>query len=110
MTARTWQLELENFKKSTRMEQMYWLSSLIFLVSMFARETYEEGTENILNPDVLRRFNELIHRVATYQRKLSSEAQEGLPDDALFDMIQTQLTDLGFAQHVLSRLPLITNN
>jgi hypothetical protein len=32
-------------------------------LTVCARETYEAGTENVLEPQVLRSYNELLHRV-----------------------------------------------
>jgi hypothetical protein len=33
------------------------------MLTVCARDTYEVGTENVLEPQVLRAYNELLHRV-----------------------------------------------
>ena len=106
MSARTWQSELARFRAMSQLEQLCWLSSLLFFVSTFARGTYEAGTDGVEKPEDLRRFNELIHRIATYQRKVATAYTSGLPDDSLFRMLEDQLKELGVnEQHLLTSLP-----
>ena len=51
------------------------LARIAFTLTICARDTYEVGTENILEPQVLRAYNELLHRVtaATTDHLLGSE-------------------------------------
>lgn len=106
MDARTWQSELSRFRAMSQLEQLCWLSGLLFLLSMFARDTYEAGTSGVTRPEDLRRFNELIHRVATYQKKVATAYAGGLPDDSLFRMLEDQLKELGVpSQQLLESLP-----
>ena len=106
MNARTWQSELQRFREMNSTEQLIWLSQLLHLISMFARDTYEVGTEGVANPSGLRRFNELIHRVATFQKKVARSEAHGVPDDALFELLETELQILNVAaEDVITRLP-----
>lgn len=106
MNLRMWKTELSRFRAMAQLEQLCWLSSLLFLLSMCARDTYEAGTDSVSRPEDLRRFNELIHRIATYQKKVSVACTGGLPDDSLFRMLESQLKVLGVdSQRVLESLP-----
>jgi hypothetical protein len=39
------------------------LTRIAHTLTVCARDTYEVGTENVLEPQVLRAYNELLHRV-----------------------------------------------
>jgi len=106
MSTRTWHSELARFRQLSQLEQLAWLSQMIHLISMFARGTYEAGTDGVLQPNELRRFNELIHRIATFTKKIVRGDSEGMPDSDLFEMIERELSDLGVQyEEVLKRLP-----
>lgn len=106
MSTRTWHSELARFRQLSQLEQLAWLSQLVHLLSMFARGTYEAGADGVLQAKELRRFNELIHRIATFMKKVARGDSEGVPDNDLFEMIERELGGLG-VQHeeVLKRLP-----
>ena len=105
MSIRTWHAELARFRQLSQLEKLAWLSQAIHLISMFARDTYEVGTDGVLQPRELRRFNELVHRIATFTKKIARGDGEGMPDSDLFEMIERELDGLGI-QHdeVLRRL------
>lgn len=106
MNNRKWQSELQRFRKMNSVEQLIWLSQLLHLISMFARDTYEVGTEGVADPSGLRRFNELIHKVATFQKKVARSEAYGVPDAALFELLETELKILNVdADDVIARLP-----
>ena len=106
MSTRTWQSELQRFREMNSTDQLIWLSQLLHLISMFARDTYEVGTEGVVNPSGLRRFNELIHRVATFQKKVAKSDAHGVPDEVIFNLLETELETLHVAaDDVISRLP-----
>ena len=44
-------------------EKTVLLARLAHTLTICARDTYEAGTERILEPDILRAYNELLHRV-----------------------------------------------
>ncbi|OWQ44330.1 hypothetical protein CDL60_24715 [Roseateles noduli] len=93
-TAPTWTSELERFLALPRADQIIWLSRLIHLITVYARDTYEVGTDEVVHPANLRRFNELIHRVASFQRNVA-ENSPGIPPEVLFAMVEEQLASLG---------------
>jgi hypothetical protein len=106
MSTRTWHSELARFHQLSQLEQLAWLSQLVHLISMFARGTYEAGADGVLQPKDLRRFNELIHRIATFMKKVARGGSEGMPDSDLFEMIERELSELGIQnEEVLKRLP-----
>ena len=73
---------------------------------MFARGTYEVGADGVLRPNELRRFNEPVHRIATFMKKIVRGGREGMADNDLFDMIEPELGGLGVQiEEVLTRLP-----
>jgi hypothetical protein len=45
-----WSKELDRFRKMTQEQQLAWFSQLLFLLSMFARDTYEVGTDGVSKP------------------------------------------------------------
>jgi hypothetical protein len=106
MSNRTWHSELARFRQLSQLEQLAWLSQLLHLISMFARGTYEVGADGVLQPKELRRFNELIHRIATFMKKVARGDSEGMPDSDLFEMVERELSGLGVRhEEVLNRLP-----
>lgn len=106
MIERTWQSELQHFRAMSQLEQLAWLSQLLHLVSMFARDTYEVGTDGVSKPSSLRRFNELIHRVATFQKKIATASAQGMPAEDVFALLERELAVLDVpAGEMLCRLP-----
>jgi hypothetical protein len=48
----------------------------------------------------------LIHRVATFQKKVATASQQGMPDTDIFAIVEQELSLLGVAiDEVLRRLP-----
>jgi hypothetical protein len=106
MSEPSWQAELPRFRAMTQIDQLVWLSQLLHLISMFARDTYEVGTDGVSRPSDLRRFNELIHRVATFQKKIATVSPQGVPDTDIFAIVEQELSVLGVpVDEVLRRLP-----
>ena len=57
------------------------LTRLANVLTICARDTYEVGTERVLQPEVLRSYNELLHRVIGAARDhLSGSAGYSLQD------------------------------
>ena len=52
-----------NTKSLSRVEETAVLARIAHGLTICARDTYEVGTENVLEPQVLRSYNELLHRV-----------------------------------------------
>ncbi len=88
MNTSSLQSELARFSGMKPLEQVTWLSCMLFVLSITARGTYEPGTELVANPRDLRRFNELIHRVAGFQMDILLGKQDGIPVEALFAILK----------------------
>ena len=52
-----------NTESLSRSERIAVLARIAHALTIRARDTYEAGTENVLEPQVLRSYNELLHRV-----------------------------------------------
>src|SRR5271169_1147887 len=52
-----------NTEPLSRDAQIALLARIAHSLTICARDTYEVGTENVLEPQVLRSYNELLHRV-----------------------------------------------
>ena len=63
------------------------LARIAHSLTICARDTYEVGTDNILEPQVLRSYNELLHRVtgAVVDHVLG---REGFSLETILEMIQ----------------------
>ena len=87
-------------------DQLIWLSQLLYLLSMLARGTYEAGTDTVLEPIKLRKFNELIHRIASFAKKIAKASDQGIPDVDFFALLQKGLSSLQIDDdEILKRLP-----
>ena len=63
------------------------LARYAFLLTILARETYEVGKEGVLDPVVLRKLNETMHRVTAHICSLLTDSQDRYPDTVLLDII-----------------------
>jgi len=106
LSDRTWDSELLRFRAMDFDEKVRWLTELIFLLTMFARGTYAAGADGVAEPDRLRRFNELIHRVATFQKKIANKKENGLSDESIFMMISDRLDEFNvLPKNIIQMLP-----
>lgn len=106
MSERSWPAELQRFRTKSQIDQILWSSQLLHLISMFARDTFEVGTDGVSKPGNLRRFNELVHRVATFQKKIATASEHGMPDEDVFALLARELSALDVpAEEILRRLP-----
>jgi hypothetical protein len=53
-------LEIQSLSNTAR---ALLLARIANVLTVCARDTYEAGTENVLEPQILRAYNELLHRV-----------------------------------------------
>jgi hypothetical protein len=88
----------------------HFLAVLAHELTVCARGTYEVGTAGVLEPELLRAFNELEHRVTSSLRDYL-RGTEGMPLDAVLQI----LTDFGArysrkkdVQHAISRAQELT--
>lgn len=91
---RTWVAELHRFRSMSQIEQLTWLSHLLHLITISGRGTYEVGGVGVEKPGELRRFNELIHRVVSFQGKIATSSTNGISDSAIFDLLEHELASL----------------
>ena len=100
-----WVKELERYLSFAQEQKMLWLSRLLFFVSMFARDTYEVGTESVIKPTELRRFNELLHRISSKQLDAFLNETSGIPNTRFFEMIAEEIEGLGIdSEGLIERL------
>jgi hypothetical protein len=52
-----------NIESLSYKEKTEFLARLAYLLTICSRDTYEAGTNRVLGPEVLRAYNELLHRV-----------------------------------------------
>ena len=64
-----------NLKSLSNQERTVLLARLASPLTICARDTYEVGTEGVVQPELLRAYNELVHRVtgATLDHLLERE-------------------------------------
>jgi len=63
------------------------LARIAHQLTVAARSTYEPGTENILEPNVLRGYNELLHRVTSSIRS-HVDRTEGMSLEAVLETME----------------------
>jgi hypothetical protein len=64
------------------------LARLANTLTICARDTYEVGTDRVLKPELLRAYNELLHRVTNATRDHLQETTEGYPMKAVLEMLR----------------------
>jgi len=90
-----WEEELAKFSKMVQSQKIIWLSRLLFFVSMFARDTYQVGTDYVEQPEKIRKYNELLHRIASYQLEIAINKEVRKPDQQFFLMLAAAIDEVG---------------
>jgi len=91
------------------------LARIAQALTVCARSTYEPGTENILEPKVLRAYNELQHRV-TASLLSHVEGVEGMPLESVLEMMQdygkglNRVDEINWALKMAQERPLPTSH
>jgi hypothetical protein len=75
------------------------LARLAHTLTICARDTYEVGTENVLDSRTLRAYNELLHRVSGSVVSHRS-GSEGYPLESIVEMIRSFGLDYGGAGEI----------
>jgi len=88
-----WIEELSRFSSLDQKQKILWLCKLLFYISMFARDTYQEGTEQVDKPEVLRKYNELLHRIASFQLEINENNRK--LDEQFFMMLADAVNNVG---------------
>jgi hypothetical protein len=87
------------FSALTEDRQAVVLAAYAHELTIVARDGYEAGTERLSNPLLLRRLNEVQHRVASAILDRLQGNQERYPDDVLIDIVVGGGDDLGRRLH-----------
>jgi hypothetical protein len=84
------------FKEMDKLSQLSELGRIIYHISMHARETYEAGSERVIDSDKLRRINEIIHRISSLHLSISSTREEDISSfiDGTFDMLEHEAASI----------------
>ena len=64
------------------------LANIAHALTICARDTYDVGTENVLNPKMLRAYNELLHRVTSSVVDHLSQ-KRGYPLESIVEMMRS---------------------
>ena len=75
------------YSSLNRAAQIKLLFRFGFNLTVVARDTYEVGTEGVIDPRRLRQINEVQHRVLVHIDKLLNDDPNRYPDDALISML-----------------------
>lgn len=67
-------------------KRVTFLSLLAHEITVCARSTYEPGSDMVLQPELLRSYNEVLHRVTGSLRDYI-ESRPGMPIDNVISMI-----------------------
>ena len=92
----------DKFSALSDQQQALVLAAYSHDLTILAREGYEPGTERLSNPLLLRRLNEVQHRVAGAIVSRLKGSKERYPDDVLIDIIAGG--DDGFGRALQSSL------
>lgn len=75
------------YSSLNRAAQVKLLGRFGFNLAVAARDTYEAGTEALIDPARLRRINEVQHHVFGHIGKLLNDDPDRYPDDVLISML-----------------------
>jgi geranylgeranyl pyrophosphate synthase len=78
-----------------------WRFRAILALTILARDTYVAGSDGVADPRRLRRFNELIHRIAGRQVAIDMD-DEAI--ESLFQLISEASSELGVSAALLGQL------
>ncbi|MDD2815139.1 MAG: hypothetical protein PHP00_05295 [Thiotrichaceae bacterium] len=81
-------LALAEFSKMSQLEKLTWLSRLLHSATIDARDTYQVGTNQLENPEKLRRYNEFMHRALGFQLAIACDHNSRMPDEQFFEMLE----------------------
>lgn len=84
------------FKEMDKLSQLSELGRIVYHISMYARETYEAGSERVIDANKLRRINEIIHRISSLHLSISSVKEEDISSfiDGTFEMLEYEVASI----------------
>jgi len=77
----------DSFSALTTEQQTRVLASYAHELTLVAREGYEVGTEHLINPALVRRINEIQHRVTSTIVSRLTDCEKRYPDNVLIEII-----------------------
>ena len=86
--------ELKHYLAMPIEERWQWLARLLFALTMLARGTYTVGGAGLQQPELLRMYNEVIHRIASQLRDKAT-SHRGMPDDVFVKALAEMIASLG---------------
>ena len=93
---------LASYRSFSELQQAKFLSRLGHQITIFARDTYNTGTEELSNPRQLRCINELMHKILSQQSKILLGNRNRYPDDIFIKMIFNIAATCGFDNYLLA--------
>jgi hypothetical protein len=93
MSAQVLSSELERYLEMPSDERWKWLTRLLFALTQFARGTYTVGGTGLQQPERLRLYNELLHRIASQLRDKAT-SRHGMPDDVFVKVLAESIPSL----------------
>jgi hypothetical protein len=103
MTWQHWDDEVQAFGLLAQADRAQWLARLAAALTVAARDTYEVGGDDVLDPKRMRRFNELTHRTVN-QLRHQLAGDHGYPDDLFLSMVIDETEALGVSFATLKSL------
>jgi hypothetical protein len=88
-----WNSEAARFLTLKDDARRRWFVRVLYQLTMLARGTYTAGGLGLDDPERMRRFNELLHRIASQQRE-NIEGISGRPDDVFLKIVGEELAAL----------------
>jgi len=73
--------------KKAIVDELRVLAHISFALTAAARGTYEAGTDNVLNPSALRKYNEIQHRITAAIRDRLDGETDFMPIQDVLDML-----------------------
>jgi len=94
MIPTVWESETARFMSLPLEERRRWFAGLLFALTMLARTTCVVGGDGLIQPERMRRFNELTHRVAQQLKDLAAGFR-GIPDEPFLEGVGEEMIALG---------------
>ena len=94
MTDLLWDAESSRYLALPRDARLQWMARLLFALTMFARGTYTVGGSGLDDPERMRRFNELTHRIAGQLRN-QIDGFVGRPEETFIEMLGAGIQEIG---------------
>lgn len=88
------------FSAQSAQQQAILLAHLSYELTLLGRDTYEAGTESVMDPARLRAINELQHQITQFLRALLEGDPQRYPDDLLLRLLFKSATDVTLRQQL----------